>query len=50
MAGSSVDLALDAKLLQAARDDWAERMTGRTYKSPLPPDQKPDLEQLGKEH
>jgi hypothetical protein len=31
------------------REDWEERMKGLIYKSPLPPDLKPPLDQLEKQ-
>jgi aminobenzoyl-glutamate utilization protein B len=49
MAGTVIDLLSDGKLLQRARDEWARQMKGRVYKSPLPPDLKPPLDQLKKQ-
>jgi hypothetical protein len=49
MAGTVIDLLSDKKLLQRARDEWARQMKGRVYKSPLPSDLKPPLDQLKKQ-
>jgi aminobenzoyl-glutamate utilization protein B len=46
MAASVVDLLTQPELLQAAKEDWAKRMRGLVYKSPLPPDLRPPLDQL----
>lgn len=46
MAATAVDLLTQPELLQAARRDWELRMQGLTYKSPLPPDLQPPLDQL----
>jgi aminobenzoyl-glutamate utilization protein B len=46
MAATTLDLLMNAELLQKAKEDWKERMAGRTYKCPLPPDLKPPLDQL----
>jgi aminobenzoyl-glutamate utilization protein B len=44
-----IDLLTDEKLLQSAKDEWAKQMEGRVYKSPLPPELKPPLDQLKKQ-
>ena len=49
MAGTVIDLLTDPELVKQAKDEWTRQMTGRTYTSPLPPDQKPPLDQL-KQH
>ena len=49
MAATVIDLLTDEKLLQSAKDEWARQMQGRVYKSPLPPDLKPPLDQLKKQ-
>ena len=46
MATTVIDLLMNPELLKAAREDWEARMEGLTYKSPLPPDLKPPLDQL----
>jgi aminobenzoyl-glutamate utilization protein B len=46
MATSVLDLLTRPDLLQAARQDWETRMTGQRYRSPLPPDLAPPLDQL----
>ncbi len=46
MASTVIDLLTKPELLKAARSDWEERMKGLAYKSPLPPDLKPPLDQL----
>ncbi len=38
----------DASLLKAVRDEWNERLAGRTYKPPIPADLAPPLDQLKK--
>lgn len=48
MATSVIDLLAKPKLLQKAKDEWKKRMEGRIYKSPLPVDLKPPLDQLEK--
>ena len=50
MAASCIDLVEQPDLLLKAHEDWQWRMTGLTYKSPLPPDLPPPLDQLGKGH
>jgi aminobenzoyl-glutamate utilization protein B len=46
MATSVIDLLTDPDLVEKAREDWAERMKGQVYKSPLPDDLAPPLDQL----
>ena len=46
MAGTVIDLLTRSDELEKAKDDWRKRMQGRVYKSPLPPDLKPPLDQL----
>ncbi len=45
MAGAALDLMTDADLLKKAQNEHRERLAGRKYKSPLPPDAKPPLDQ-----
>ena len=49
MATTVLDLLTKPDLLKKVREDWEERMEGFTYKSPLPPDLKPPLDQLEKQ-
>ncbi len=46
MAATVIDLLTRPDLLEKAREDWRRRMQGKEYKSPLPPDLKPPLDQL----
>jgi aminobenzoyl-glutamate utilization protein B len=46
MAASVLDLLTRPELLRAAQEDWETRMRDLEYKSPLPPDLKPPLDQL----
>jgi aminobenzoyl-glutamate utilization protein B len=46
MATTAIDLLSRPDLLKAAKEDWKMRMEGLEYKSPLPPDLKPPLDQL----
>jgi len=46
MAATVIDLLTKPDILKKAKEEWKERMTGLTYKSPLPPDLKPPLDQL----
>ncbi|HUS77920.1 MAG TPA: amidohydrolase [Patescibacteria group bacterium] len=46
MAATAIDLMTKPDLLAAVKADWAMRMEGLTYKSPLPADLKPPLDQL----
>jgi aminobenzoyl-glutamate utilization protein B len=50
MATSVIDLLTDPKLLAKAKNEWKKTMEGREYKSPLPPDLKPPLDQLEPMH
>ena len=50
MAGSVIDLLHKTELLKKAKEEWERQMTGREYKSPLPEDAKPPLNQLKKSH
>jgi aminobenzoyl-glutamate utilization protein B len=45
MAGAALDLMTDPDLLKKAQDEHRKRLAGRKYKSPLPPDAKPPLDQ-----
>jgi aminobenzoyl-glutamate utilization protein B len=45
MAGAALELMTDADLLKKAQDELKERLAGRKYNSPLPPDAKPPLDQ-----
>ena len=49
MAATVLDLLTKPDLVKKAKEDWENRMRGFTYKSPLPPDLKPPLDQLGKQ-
>ena len=49
MAATVIDLLTSPELVEKVREDWEERMKGLTYKSPLPPDLKPPLDQLEKQ-
>ncbi|HDI73751.1 MAG TPA: hypothetical protein ENF57_01935 [Candidatus Korarchaeota archaeon] len=44
MAESAIDLMTKEELLKKAWDEFEERLRGRKYKSPLPPDLKPPLD------
>lgn len=46
MAATVIDLLTKPEQLNKAKEDWKERMKGLTYKSPLPRDLKPPLDQL----
>ncbi len=46
IARSILDLFTKPDLLKRAKSEFAERTEGFTYKSPLPPDLKPPLDQL----
>jgi aminobenzoyl-glutamate utilization protein B len=50
MAASVIDLLTEPDLLGRAREDWQQRMKGLEYRSPLPPDLKPPLDQLESRH
>jgi hypothetical protein len=49
MAATVIDLLKSPELIKKVRENWEERMKGLTYKSPLPPDLKPPLDQLEKQ-
>jgi aminobenzoyl-glutamate utilization protein B len=49
MAGTVIDLLTKPELLHKAKEEWVKQMEGRTYKSPLPLDLKPPLDQLKKD-
>jgi aminobenzoyl-glutamate utilization protein B len=46
MAASVVDLLTKPEILQRAKLEWKKKMGDRVYRSPLPPDLKPPLDQL----
>ncbi len=46
MAAAAIDLLLQPDLLQRAKDGWRKQMEGLVYRSPLPPDLQPPLDQL----
>jgi len=46
MATSVIDLLTKPDILKKAKEEWEKKMKGLTYKSPLPPDLKPPLDQL----
>jgi aminobenzoyl-glutamate utilization protein B len=46
MATTVIDLLTSPDLLSQAKEEWREKMKGRTYKSPLPSDLEPPLDQL----
>jgi aminobenzoyl-glutamate utilization protein B len=46
LASSAIDLMVNPELLKKAKKEFKKRMAGRTYKSPLPPDLKPPLDQF----
>jgi len=48
MATSGIEILTDPELLKRIRDEWTKRLAGRTYKSSLPADLKPPLDQLKK--
>jgi aminobenzoyl-glutamate utilization protein B len=43
---TALELLTKPELLKKVRDEWAERLDGRTYKPPIPMDLKPPLDQL----
>ena len=49
MAGTVIDLLSDKNLLLKAKEEWFRQMKGRVYKSPLPADLNPPLDQLKKQ-
>jgi aminobenzoyl-glutamate utilization protein B len=48
LAASGLDLITKPDLLKKVRKEWTERLAGRAYKPPIPPDLKPPLHQLEK--
>jgi aminobenzoyl-glutamate utilization protein B len=48
MAGTVLDLFMNPDIVTKAKEEWNEAMKNRTYKSPLPPDLEPPLDQLEK--
>jgi aminobenzoyl-glutamate utilization protein B len=49
IAASGLDLLTKPSLLKAVRDEWEERLAGRVYKTPIPADLAPPLDQLKKD-
>jgi len=49
IAATGLDLMTDASLLKSVRDEWKERLAGRTYMPPIPSDLAPPLDQLKKD-
>ncbi|HOU14677.1 MAG TPA: amidohydrolase [Anaerolineae bacterium] len=50
MAATVIDLLTQPESLAQVRADFDARMVGLTYKSPLPPDLQPPLDQFAKSH
>jgi aminobenzoyl-glutamate utilization protein B len=48
IAASAIDLLTKPDLLKAAKEELDKRLIGRTYKSPVPPEAKPPLDQWAK--
>jgi aminobenzoyl-glutamate utilization protein B len=48
IAASGLELMTNPKLLSGVREEWGERLAGRSYKPPIPMDLKPPLNQLKK--
>jgi len=48
IAASSIDLLTKPQLLEKASEELKERTKGRTYRTPLPPDLEPSLDQWSK--
>ena len=46
MACAGLDLMTKPKLLREVKAEYRERLAGRKYKSPIPPDLKPPLNQF----
>ena len=44
MAATALDLLMNKELLEKAKEEHKNRLRGRVYKSPLPPDHKPPLD------
>ena len=47
--GAGLDLLTKPEVLKTVRDEWAERLAGREYKSPITMLDAPPLDQLKKE-
>jgi aminobenzoyl-glutamate utilization protein B len=45
LSASAIDLLTKPSLLKEAKNELAERLQGRAYASPIPPDLKPPLEE-----
>ena len=45
IAATVIDLFTKPDLLEKAREEHRERLRGRTYKSPVPPEARPPLDQ-----
>jgi len=45
MAGAALELLTKPELLKKAQDEHKEKLAGRVYKAPVPPDVKPPLDQ-----
>jgi len=45
-AATALELLTKPELLKAVKKEWTDRLAGRTYKPPIPPDLKPPLDQL----
>ena len=50
MAGTVVDLLSKPELVLRAREEWVRQMKGRAYRSPVPLELKPPLDQLKHSH
>ena len=48
IAARGLELMTDPELLSRVREEWVERLAGRSYKPPIPMDLKPPLNQLKK--
>jgi aminobenzoyl-glutamate utilization protein B len=48
IAASGLELMTNPELLSRVREEWVERLAGRSYKPPIPMDLKPPLNQLKK--
>jgi len=47
-AGTVIGLLSKPERVERVKEEWMRRMEGRVYRSPLPPDLKPPLDQLKK--
>jgi aminobenzoyl-glutamate utilization protein B len=45
MAGAALELMTNEELLKKAQNELIERLAGRKYKSPVPSDAKPPIDQ-----